>query len=74
MFRIISFGPVEPIGPSAKDRFLREVIHGGDKAILEVLFEFDADVTRHRASDVGEEVSIPTVRPTLPASSPHERA
>ena len=37
------------------DRFLIEVIHGGHETILEFLFRFDADVTRHRASELGEE-------------------
>jgi hypothetical protein len=29
IFRIISLGPVQPIGPGVNDRFLIEVIHGG---------------------------------------------
>ena len=37
------------------DRFLIEVIHGGRETILEFLFRFDADVTQHRASELGEE-------------------
>ena len=55
MARIISLGPVEPIGPGVNDRFLIEVIHGGHETILEFLFGFDADVTQHRASELGEE-------------------
>ncbi len=37
------------------DRFLIEVLHGGHETILELLFRFDADVTQHRASELGEE-------------------
>ena len=37
------------------DRFLIEVIHGGHETILKLLFGFDADVTQHRASELGEE-------------------
>jgi hypothetical protein len=55
MARIISLGPVEPIGPSVNDRFLIEVLHGSHETILEFLFRFDADVTQHRASELGEE-------------------
>jgi hypothetical protein len=36
------------------DRFLIEVIHGGHETILELLFGFDADVTQHRASELGK--------------------
>jgi hypothetical protein len=35
MARIISLGPVEPIGPSVNDRLLIEVLHGGHETILE---------------------------------------
>jgi hypothetical protein len=45
MFRIISLGAVEPIGPGVNDRFLIEVIHGGHETLLEFLYGFDADVT-----------------------------
>src|SRR5215469_3897714 len=55
MARIISLGPVEPIGPSVNDRFLIEVLHGGHETILEFLFRFDTDMTQHRASELGEE-------------------
>ena len=37
------------------DRFLIEVIHSGHDTILEFLFGFDADMTQHRASELGEE-------------------
>src|SRR5579864_1628407 len=55
MFRIISLGPVEPIGPGVNNRFLIEVIYGGHETILEFLFGFDAHVTQHRTSELGEE-------------------
>ena len=55
MARIISLGPVEPVGPGVNDRFLIEVIHSGRETVLEFLFGFDADVTQHRASELGEE-------------------
>ena len=37
------------------DRILIEVIHGSHEAILEFLFECDADVAQHRTSELGEE-------------------
>ena len=55
MARIISLGPVELVGPGVNDRFVIEVIHSGHETILEFLFGFDADVTQHRASELGEE-------------------
>jgi hypothetical protein len=55
MARIISFRPVELVGPAVNDRFLIEVVDGGHETILEFLFGFDANVTQHRASEFGEE-------------------
>ena len=43
MFRIISLGPLEPVGPGVNDRFLIEVIHGGHETVLEFLFGGDTD-------------------------------
>ena len=35
--------------------FLVEVIHGGHDAVLEFLFGCDADMSQHRAGELGEE-------------------
>ena len=46
---------VELVGPCLNDAIAVEFIHGGHDAVLEFLLGCDADVARHRASELGEE-------------------
>jgi hypothetical protein len=46
---------IEFICPSMNDVLVIEVIHGSHDAMLEFLFQCDADVAQDRAGEVGEE-------------------
>src|SRR5262249_10040957 len=53
--RIIACGLVELVGPCVNDRIVVEVVHGGHKAVLELLFGGDADMAQNRTGDLREE-------------------